>query len=244
MTIKQKKPEKWEYYKIYFKIRSSFNNNQDNEYGDYLHASDQVLRNIAMYLVENYKADYKNTCDIFDDCKERCEYLNTWLNEKKALYTSNGKCTNHSTSWEKYIEGLWKKLEEDAEEQKKCKRIPLTEKNFDKKWITQNCNNSTAAEVPRNCPDVSLPKDPVCPMSVNPTSSSCRIVLTTTYVVFGILLFFMYLLRFSSVGMKINNIIRGEKIKERNIEDERTHEHSNNEFIDRRFNLIYNSLKN
>ncbi|SBS92171.1 PIR Superfamily Protein [Plasmodium ovale curtisi] len=245
-----------QYYQIFYKVRENFNNIVDDEYDAYLYKKDQVLQNIGIYLVENYNGDY-NACSIYDDCVERCKHLNKWLNEKKALYTSNGKCTNNNELWNRYIDKLWEKLEQGMKKENRCKRDNGPEKDFNKKWITHSCSNATAVVIPQACPHSPTPpavpdrapEVPVCPESTALTSSSCKAVLTTTYVVFGILLFFMYFLRFSSVGMKLYNLIRGGKIKRRNVDKEnnesfRSDNNSNMESLDRRFNVIYNSFQN
>ncbi|SBT73836.1 PIR protein [Plasmodium ovale] len=244
---KSSKFDKGEYYDTFFLIRSIFNNVGDNEYSKYLHENDQVLRNIGMYLVENYKNAY-SYCEMSADCKERCEYLNKWLNEKQALYTSNGKCTYNDKLWAHYIEELWKQLENESGKEEKCERVK-TNREFHEKLLNNSCKNGTPVEMPRNCPEPVLPKEKPCQALMDPTSSSCKAVLTTTYVVFGILLFAMYLLRFSSVGMKINNLIRGRKLKGRNVDNEtdesfRNNDNYNMESLDGRFHVIYNSLQN
>ncbi|SBT73249.1 PIR protein [Plasmodium ovale] len=248
------------YYKIFFKVRHEFNTVVDGKYDEFLYKEDQVLLNIALYLLENYNGDYVFYCGTSsDECKDRCNFLNTWLNEKKSLYTSNGKCTHHNALWEQYIEGLWNKLASDEEQGKKCNRV-LSTKVFPSKWIFSSCNNSNPVKIQPSCPDtpvcaigdprvVSLhSQEHSCPPANCPTSS-CKAVLTTTYIVFGILLFAMYLLRFSSVGMKINNLIRGRKLKGRNVDNEtdesfRNNDNYNMESLDGRFHVIYNSLQN
>ncbi|SBT84926.1 PIR protein [Plasmodium ovale] len=247
---------------MFYTLRGTFNNIDDNEHRKFLNNSDQTLRNIALNLVENYKAQYE-VCKTKNDYKECCNYLNKWLNEKRALYTSNAKCKSHNELWEHYIEGLWTKMQEHVEkEEEKCKRKVSGPDFFQDKWIISSCNNSQSIVIQDSCPEVAEPKEKECPPTIPPTSSSCKAVLTTTYVIFGILLFSMYLLRvlkkilysilyivFSSVGMKINNLIRGEKIKRRDADKEnnesfRSYDNSNVESLDRRFNVIYNSFQN
>ncbi|SBT83528.1 PIR protein [Plasmodium ovale] len=238
-----------DYYKIFFKVRDTFNNVTDEQYNEYFYRNDQVLLNIALYLLENFKGDYVYCNMINNDCLERCNYLNKWLNEKKSLYTSNGKCTNNSVLWEKYIEGLWTKLQDSVQHENKCIRVSLKEEKFDNNLIIPSCSNAIAMEIQGNFPDAPATEKPECPVTIVPTTSSCKAVLTTTYVVFGILLFFMYLLRFSSVGLKLNNFLRGKKIKSRNMNYENNESLSsdnnyNMESLDRRFNVIYNSFEN
>ncbi|SBS80886.1 PIR Superfamily Protein [Plasmodium ovale curtisi] len=223
------------YHRTFNKIQEKFNNVLEHEYENYLCKDDQVLRNIAMYLLENYKGQFYGICTHLSDCNERCKHLNTWLNEKRAIYTSNDKCTRNKELWDKYIEKLWVKLQQDLGSGIECNRSPLTQKKFPDNWIIPSCNNTIPVEVTRSCPEPPPPKDVVCPVSTTPTSSSCKAVLTTTY--------------FSSVGMKINNLIRGKTIKRRISNKEYNEsfgsdDNSNVESLDRRFNVIYNSFQN
>ncbi|SBS92259.1 PIR Superfamily Protein [Plasmodium ovale curtisi] len=246
--VKQAALKEVDYYKIFYKIEENFHNVLEDTYETFLCEDDQVLRYIAMYLLENYMGQYHFACTAASDCTERCKHLNNWLNEKQALYTSNGKCTHNNKLWEQYIEGLWKELQRDSGEDKKCERVKL-EKKFPVKWLISSCNNSNPVKIEKSCPEPPEPQEKECPLSEAPKSSSCKAVLTTTYVVFGVLLFSMYLLRFSSIGMKLNNLIRGKKIKKRNMSKEnnesfRSPDNSDMESLDRRFNVIYNSLQN
>ncbi|SBS93199.1 PIR Superfamily Protein [Plasmodium ovale curtisi] len=217
------------YYKIFFKVRDTFNNVTDEQYTEYFYRNDQVLFNIALYLLENFKGDYVYCSTVNDDCLERCNYLNTWLNEKKSLYTSNGKCTNNSVLWEKYIEGLWTKLQDSVDHVNKCNRVPLKADKFDKNHIIPSCSNAIAMEIQGNFPDALATEKTECPVTTVPTSSSCK--------------------AFSSVGLKLNNFLRGKKIKSRNMNYENNESLSsdnnyNMESLDRRFNVIYNSFEN
>ncbi|SBT55645.1 PIR Superfamily Protein [Plasmodium ovale wallikeri] len=217
-----------DYYKTFYKIQEKFHNVLEYEYENFLSKDDQVLRYIAMYLLENYKAEYHAACTLSSDCKERCKHLNNWLNEKQAVYTSNGKCTNNNKLWEQYIEGLWNELQRDSGDDKKCERDKL-KKNFPVKWLISSCNNSNPVKIVTSCPEPPEPQEKDCPLSEAPTSSSCK--------------------AFSSVGMMLNNLIRGKKIKKRNMDNEnnesfRSPDNSDIESLDRRFNVIYNSLQN
>ncbi|SBS84753.1 PIR Superfamily Protein [Plasmodium ovale curtisi] len=144
---------KGEYYDLFFKIRTSFNNNTDAEYDKFLHESDQALRNIGMYLIENYKGDYSN-CVSNNDCTQRCTHLNLWLKEKKSIYTSNGKCTFYNKLWEEYIEKLWDKLDESMQNPNKCtKDANFTEKTFPDDKISVYCNLSPSDALTLTCQD-------------------------------------------------------------------------------------------
>ncbi|SBS91716.1 PIR Superfamily Protein [Plasmodium ovale curtisi] len=217
-----------DYYKIFYKIQEKFNNVLEHQYDKFLCKDDQVLRYIAMYLLENYRGQYHFACTDASDCKERCKHLNNWLNEKKALYTSNGKCSHHNVLWEQYIEELWRQLQNDTEDEEKCTRV-LINKDFPTQWLIPSCNNSNPVKIETNCTKPPEPQERECPLSKAPTSSSCK--------------------AFSSVGMKLNNLIRGKKIKKRNVSKEnnesfRSPDNSDMESLARRFNVIYNSLQN
>ncbi|SBT01738.1 PIR Superfamily Protein [Plasmodium ovale curtisi] len=233
-----KQSDKGKYYDFYFITRGIFNSIKDNEYSEFLHNSDQVLRNIGLNLVENYDAQYK-VCKMSNDSKECCNYLNKWLNEKRALYTSNQACKSHKDLWEHYIEGLWKKMQAELEEEDQCKRDNTGPKHFQDKWIIPSCNIITPIKVEKSCPNVPAPvpetRKQECPSQAAPTYSSCKAALTTTY--------------FSSVGIKINNLIRGKKINKRNTDEEnndsfRSDDNFNMESLGNRFNVIYNSFQN
>ncbi|SBT74465.1 PIR protein [Plasmodium ovale] len=224
-----------DYYNIFFKIRDKFNNVMDDDYVQYLYKEDQVLLNIALYLLENFKGEYIYSCNEVKECKQRCTYLNKWLNEKKALYTSNTKCKNHNDLWGHYIERLWEKMQEGIDQSKRCQRDVLEKQSFQDKWIIPICKNENSLEMKSSCPESYVAKKEECPSVVAPTSSSCKTVLTTTY--------------FSSVGMNLSKLIRGKNIKRKNIDKEnnesfRSRDNSDMEFLDRRFNVIYNSLQN
>ncbi|SBT74395.1 PIR protein [Plasmodium ovale] len=215
---------KGEYYNLFFKIRTSFNNNTDGEYDKFLHESDQALRNIAMYLIENYKGDYSN-CVSNNDCTQRCSYLNLWLKEKKSIYTSNGKCTFYNKLWEEYIEKLWDKLDETMHSSNKCtKDANFSEKIFPNDKISVYCNLSPSEVLTLTCQDKAY---------VN----SCTTILTITYM-------------FTHLGEKIKNIIKN-KIKIGNHMNEQNNEeflrNSENETmssISRMYHITYNKPGN
>ncbi|SBT54922.1 PIR Superfamily Protein [Plasmodium ovale wallikeri] len=248
MAKPPKEFDKGKYYDMLVVIRGTFNSVKEDEHSRYLYDNDHVLKNIALYLLQNYESSYKH-CKMDSNAQDCCNYLNKWLNEKKSLYTSNTKCNSHNVLWEHYIEKLWEKMQEDEVEDERCNRDTFGPKYFHEKWLSPSCSNDSPVDIPKECPEQPSYKKHECPPAVAPTSSSCKTVLTTTYVVFGILLFFMYLLRFSSVGMKLNNLIRGKKIKRRNMDNEnneafRGENDSNMDSLDTRFNVIYNSFQN
>ncbi|SBS93887.1 PIR Superfamily Protein [Plasmodium ovale curtisi] len=144
------------YYQIYYKIRDTFNSNNDNEYDEFLHQTDQTLRNICMYLIENYKNDYYMCPHSTggNDCKEQCKYLNAWLNEKKAIYTSNGKCSFYNKLWEDYVDKLWYKLDKIMDNPNKCTRDEdSSNKNFPNDKFSVYCNMDPSEILSLTCTD-------------------------------------------------------------------------------------------
>ncbi|SBT55357.1 PIR Superfamily Protein [Plasmodium ovale wallikeri] len=224
------------YYQIFYKIRETFNSNPDNEYDDFLHKTDQTLRNIGMYLIENYKGDY-SYCTPNEDCTERCSYLNAWLNEKKSIYTSNGKCDFYNKLWQDHVEQLWNKLDGNADQGKKCKRDgDLSNKKFPKEKFSVFCNMNPSEVLSYTCPDKAY-------------DNSCTTMLTVTYVVIGIILLYMYFSKSSNLGNKIKNIIKnkigiGYSTDEENNDELLSSENDTMSSINRMYNINYNSSRN
>ncbi|SBT55202.1 PIR Superfamily Protein [Plasmodium ovale wallikeri] len=229
-----------QYYELFFKIRNIFNSNQDGHYDNFLHKTDQALRNISMYLIENYKGDYES-CRIQDSgtqCKDRCKFLNIWLNEKKSIYTSNGKCTFYNKLWEDYVENLWKKIDESIENPYKCQRdLNSSGNNFPEDKFSQYCNLSPSEVSLLTCPDKAY-------------VSSCTTVLTITYVGIGIILIYMYFSKFSNMWNRIKSIIKrklriGDNTDEQdNYELLRNDENETMSSINSMYNITYNTPRN
>ncbi|SBT02612.1 PIR Superfamily Protein [Plasmodium ovale wallikeri] len=226
-----------EYYEIFFKIRNTFNSNKDGEYDNFLHKTDQSLRNISMYLIENYIADYSH-CSNKEDCVERCKYLNEWLKEKKAIYTSNGKCTFYNKLWEEYIDELWDKLDESIQNSNKCKRdANLSGKNFPGNKFSEYCNKTPLEVLSLTSPDKSY-------------ANTCTTILTMSYVALGIVIIYLYLFKFSNLGNRIENIIKnklrigGHMDEHENDELLRNSENETMSPINRMYNINYNSPRN
>ncbi|SBS93648.1 PIR Superfamily Protein [Plasmodium ovale curtisi] len=207
------------YYQIFYKIRDIFNNNPDNQYDDFLHKTDQTLRNIGMYLIENYKGDY-SYCTPDKDCTERCSYLNAWLNEKKSIYTSNGKCAFYNKLWQDHIEELWNKLDGNANQGKKCTRDgDLSNKEFPKDKFSLFCNMNPSEVLSYTCPDKAY-------------ANSCTTMLTS-----------------SNLGNKIKNIIKnkigiGNSTDEENNDELLSSQNDTMLSINRMYNINYNSPRN
>ncbi|SBS91105.1 PIR Superfamily Protein [Plasmodium ovale curtisi] len=225
------------YYQIFFRIRETFPTSKNAEYDEFLHKTDQTLRNIGMYLIENYKGDY-SYCSSEKDCPERCKYLNAWLNEKKSIYTSNGNCDYYNKLWQDNIEKLWNKLDESMKGEEKCGRDKsLSGKTFPNDQFSIFCNMNDSYILSLTFPDKTYAK-------------SCTTMLTMTYVVVGIIFLYMYFFKFSNLGNKIKNLIIN-KIGVRNHTDEhdneellRTSQNDTMSSINRMYNLSYNSPKN
>ncbi|SBT55756.1 PIR Superfamily Protein [Plasmodium ovale wallikeri] len=225
------------YYQIFFKIRDSFNNNNDHEYDQFLHKTDQTLRNISMYLIENFKGDY-DACRIIPtekDCEKRCNYLNAWMNEKKAIYTSNGKCAYYNELWEEYVENLWKKIDESEQSEYKCIRNgTLSKTEFPKEKFSLYCNMNASEVLSLTCPDKAY-------------ANTCTNILIMSYVTLGIVIIYLYLFKFSNLGNRIKNIIKhklnigGHMDEQENDELLRNSENENMSAINRMYNINYNS---
>ncbi|SBT56700.1 PIR Superfamily Protein [Plasmodium ovale wallikeri] len=225
------------YYQIFFKIRDSFNNNNDHEYDQFLHKTDQTLRNISMYLIENFKGDY-DACRIVDtenDCEKRCKYLNTWMNEKKAIYTSNGKCSYYNELWKTYVEDLWIEIDKSMNHQHKCTRSAnLSTNKFPSDKLSEYCNKTPLEVLSLNCPDKAY-------------ANTCTTILIMSYVALGIVIIYLYLFKFSNLGNRIKNIIKhklnigGHMDEQENDELLRNSENENMLSINRMYNINYNS---
>ncbi|SBS92566.1 PIR Superfamily Protein [Plasmodium ovale curtisi] len=230
-----------QYYELFFKIRDTFNSNNDGEYDKFLHNTDQTLRNISMYLIEHYKNDYYYICSSApsgNECTQRCKYLNTWLNEKRAIYTSNGKCSYYNELWKNYVEDLWNEIDKTWKTEHKCIRnATSSNKEFPEKKISLYCNLSPSEVLSLTCPD----KDYV---------SSCTTILTITYVGVGIILIYMYFSKFSNMWNRIKSKIKS-KIRIGDNTDEqdndellRNGENETMSSINRMYNITYNTPRN
>ncbi|SBT01343.1 PIR Superfamily Protein, partial [Plasmodium ovale curtisi] len=217
-------------------IRILFNNNSGGQYDKFLHKTDQVLRNISMYLIENYKGDYSH-CGQLKDCVNRCKYLNEWLNEKKAIYTSNGKCSYYNQLWKEYIEDLWDEMDRTMSTEHKCQRDSnFTGKEFPEQKFSLYCNLSPSDVLSHTCPDRAY-------------ANSCTTMLTVTYVVVGIILLYMYFSKFSNLGNKIKHLIKnkigiGNHMDVQENEELLSSQNDTMPSINRRYNLSYNSPRN
>ncbi|SBT55953.1 PIR Superfamily Protein [Plasmodium ovale wallikeri] len=228
-----------EYYEVFFKMRTSFTNNMDSEYDKFLHKTDQALRNISMYLIENYKGEYES-CRFVDSgkhCQEYCKYLNEWLNEKQGIYTSNAKCSYYNKLWKDYVEDLWIEMDKSTIAQYKCQRdTKINAKEFPKEYFSEHCNLSPSDVLSLTCPD----KD---------YANSCTTMLTVTYVAVGIILLYMYFSKFSTLGNKIKNLIKnkigiGNHMDKEENEELLSTQNDTVSSISRMYNLSYNSPRN
>ncbi|SBT83958.1 PIR protein [Plasmodium ovale] len=204
---------KSDYYDLFFKIRNAFNSNKDGEYDKFLHKTDQVLRNISMYLIENFKGDYEG-CVLIESgkyCSERCNYLNTWLNEKKAIYTSNGRCSYYNELWKLYVEDLWNEIDKTINPQHKCTRNgTLSKTEFPKEKLSLYCNMNASEVLSYTFSDKTY-------------ANTCTTILTMSYVALGIVIIYLYLFKFSTLGNRIKNLVKN-KIGVSNHMDEQENE--------------------
>ncbi|SBS80936.1 PIR Superfamily Protein [Plasmodium ovale curtisi] len=153
-----------QYYDICFKIRKIFNSSHQAEYTQVLKINDPVLRNIALYFAEIYNelnTFCSSSClstgrNCIQQCKDHCEYLNKWLHEKEALYTSHGKCAQNRKLWSTYIEPLVNKLIQNTETEGSWCTIKSVIYNgyLPENWIPKSCNNTDPIEVSPSCNNV------------------------------------------------------------------------------------------
>ncbi|SBS95464.1 PIR Superfamily Protein, partial [Plasmodium ovale curtisi] len=139
-------------YEFFHKERSQFHYSDNSAYTDVLKTNDPVLRSLSLYLIQYYN-DVSTRCSLNDDCTLTCEIMNKWLNEKEAIYTSNGKRALNSKLWNTYIEELWNILGKSSAKQNWCKRDrPKYGNNeYPDDWIHENCNNTKSIDVSLNC---------------------------------------------------------------------------------------------
>lgn len=186
--LKGSKLTKDQVYDVFYKLPNKFDNTEYPEYRDVLKLSDPVLRNISLYLIQHYKyADVY--CSLNEGCVLLCEIMNKWLNEKEAIYTSNGECQLNRKLWDNYIDNLWKNLEKSSEKPNWCQRKRDNYNgNYPKDWIPKTCNNTDSIDVSVSCsydPEYKSLKDSP---AVNSPCSESSISQFYGYVLFVVLL--------------------------------------------------------
>lgn len=185
---------KHQYYEIFYKVRKQFSNQNDADYTDVFNTNDQFLRNIALYLAENYNDAYAY-CSTGKDCAEYCNYLNKWLNEKKSIYTSNGTCKLNDTLWKQYIEKLWNEIGNTKEKKDWCARKDdVINLPFPKDRHSSSCENTEYVNFSHTCDSAkdvqAIATGPpcTCPFQISTASS------TFGYVLFAFLAIGIFLL--------------------------------------------------
>ncbi|SBT02703.1 PIR Superfamily Protein [Plasmodium ovale curtisi] len=234
-------------YDVFHTVPNNFDDTEYGEYRDVLELSDPVLRNISLYLIQHYKYA-KVYCSFNKGCVLLCEIMNKWLNEKEAIYTSNGECQLNRKLWDKYIDNLWKKLEKSSEKPNWCQRRRDNYKeNYPKDWIPKTCNNSDSIDV-----SVSCSHDPEYkPLQFAPAGNLCSgstISQFYGYVLFVVLLSSILLYKFSPLGTWLDNRIGNRNRIRENINSEAMEELSRTTAYtspsSSKFNVIYHSLEN
>ncbi|SBT02615.1 PIR Superfamily Protein [Plasmodium ovale curtisi] len=150
-----------QYYELCFKVRNEFKSSEQAQYTEVLTINEPVLRNIALYFTELYyelNLRCSSSCTLTGNgcielCKKQCEYLNKWLHEKEALYTSHGKCDLNKKLWNTYIVKLFDKLTQNGEADGRwCNLNNLTYKGFlPEGWTPDSCKNEKSIEVSASC---------------------------------------------------------------------------------------------
>ncbi|SBT52324.1 PIR Superfamily Protein [Plasmodium ovale wallikeri] len=230
---------KEECYGMFFKIRNNFNTSHEAAYTRALSTSDPVLRSIALYFAEYYN-EAKAHCGLCDNCincTNLCKYLNLWLNEKKALYTSHGKCEYNQNIWDEYIEKLWDALKGSENETSWCPRDHVNYKGiFPKEGIPTSCNSKEPIQFSIQCKGSSDSEH----FAYVPTNT-CTSKISTVAAAMGY---------FSPIGNYLmSTLVRGKR-KLKSINEElnnheftdlnNNHEHSENS----PFNVLYHYVPN
>ncbi|SBT84528.1 PIR protein [Plasmodium ovale] len=236
-------------YEAFHNLRHTFSDTEDTQYRDVLTTNDPVLRNISLYLIQHHK--FVNVyCSSQEDCTLPCNVLNKWLNEKEAIYTSNGDCPLNRKLWNRYIENLWEKLGKTNEKPNWCKRKRDTYNGkYPKDWIPESCSNDKSIDVSISCSYdrdyKSLQDSPV----VNSPCSGSSISQFYGYVLFVVLLSSILLYKFSPLGTWLDNRIENKNRIRENINSEameelpRASQYASSSSSSK-FNVIYHSLEN
>ncbi|SBS91406.1 PIR Superfamily Protein [Plasmodium ovale curtisi] len=241
---------KHQYYEIFYKVRKQFSNQNDADYTDVFNTNDQFLRNIALYLAENYNDAYAY-CSTGKDCAEYCNYLNKWLNEKKSIYTSNGTCKLNDTLWKQYIEKLWNEIGNTKEKKDWCARKDdVINLPFPKDRHSSSCENTEYVNFSHTCDSAkdvqAIATGPpcTCPFQISTASS------TFGYVLFAFLAIGIFLLNCSPLKIWLNTLVGKKKImrdymnESENEEIDTNTTRDRNTFEDRRMRMIYHSMEN
>ncbi|SBS82511.1 PIR protein [Plasmodium ovale] len=151
-------------------VNFSNSNNYVEEISKY---EDPILKHIALYVVENYKAGEKYFRNG-DKEDKACYTLNRWLDQKRNFFTSGKKCKNNADLWDKTIEELWTRLYTENNK-KLCLRKSNTTNGYPHilgepncyKHIPENDNYFDPKETPSSiCQNHVVPSTCTCPAQV------------------------------------------------------------------------------
>ncbi|SBS91478.1 PIR Superfamily Protein [Plasmodium ovale curtisi] len=227
--------KKENYYEKYFRICKQFNSVNNIVNAKVFQSNNIFLRNVALYFSEFYN-EIKVTCSLNDKCPGRCEehckYLNLWLDEKRDLYTSGGKCSYNKKLWDEYIEELWKELKQKSGETPfKCERTKaVVNDKFPKEGLPGDCESSVPVQFSLTCDNVPDHDLKEIQYIDRPISTASKIA--------------------SSMGLWFSRLIKEKKRKWVNTNEEeiqefmRTSENSDMPFENRGIGLNYHSSRN
>ncbi|SBS89352.1 PIR Superfamily Protein [Plasmodium ovale curtisi] len=196
-----------------------------------------------MFFKVQYYNEAKAHCVLCNNCincSNLCKYLNLWLNEKKALYTSHEKCEYNQNIWDEYIEKLWDTLKGSENEVNWCPRDHIKYKGiFPEEGIPTSCNSKEPIQFSIQCKGSSDSEH----FAYVPTNT-CTSKISTVSAAMG------YVLFFSPIGNYLMSTLLRGKRKLKNINEEvnnheftdssNNHEHSEN----RPFNVLYHYVPN
>ncbi|SBT56326.1 PIR Superfamily Protein [Plasmodium ovale wallikeri] len=233
--------KKENYYEKYFRIYKQFNNVNNIVNAKVFQSNNIFLRNVALYFSEFYN-EIKVICSINDQCpgrcKEHCNYLNLWLDEKRDLYTSGGNCTYNKKLWDEYIEELWKELKQNSGETPfECERSKVVVNDqFPKEGIPNDCGSPVPVQFSLTCDNVPDHDLKEIQYIDRPISTASKIASSMGY--------------FTPLGLWFNRLIKEKKRKWVNTDEEeiqefmRTSENSDMPFENRGIGLNYHSSRN
>ncbi|SBT00444.1 PIR Superfamily Protein, partial [Plasmodium ovale curtisi] len=237
-------------YDLFYGERTKFIDIDNIAHTDILKVNDPVLRNNALYLIQYYN-DVNPRCSMVDDCSLFCELMNKWLNEKEAIYTSNGKCALNYKLWNTYIEKLWNVLGTNSDKGNWCKRErpKYVNNNYPQDWIPESCNNPDSIDISISCNYDPYNKTLELPTPDYSTSPRISFSQSYGYVLFVLLLTSILLYKFSPLGTWLDNKIGNKNRIRENINSEAMEEFPRSSAYtsspsSSKFNVIYHSLEN
>ncbi|SBT51523.1 PIR Superfamily Protein [Plasmodium ovale wallikeri] len=146
--------------------------NSNNYVAEISKYEDPILKHIALYVVENYKAGEKYFRKN-DKNNKACFTLNRWLDQKRNLFTSGKKCTNNVDLWKNTIGKLWEVLYKENDNNL-CLRKSNTSNGYPHilgepkcyKHVPENHNYYDPKELPSICQKQVVPSTCTCPAQV------------------------------------------------------------------------------